>query len=67
MKINSIIKTSSLTEDEIINVKGGINLQNSDMAASCSGCNCWFFNENKREVPPPDKPSKPQNPEHDIK
>lgn len=57
MKINAIIKSSSLTDDEALNVKGGINSQSVAVASSCTDCNCWFSNENKQEVTTPVKSS----------
>lgn len=49
MKINATIKPTSLTEEEAVNIKGGINLQSVAIASSCTDCNCWFSNENKKE------------------
>lgn len=49
MEIKATIKSSLLTEDETINIKGGINSQSVEIASSCTDCNCWFGNENKRE------------------
>lgn len=49
MKINATIKPTSLTEEEAVNIKGGINSQSVAIASSCTDCNCWFSNENKKE------------------
>ena len=49
IKINATIKSSFLTKDEAINIKGGINSQSVAIASSCTDCNCWFCNENKTE------------------
>lgn len=52
MKINATIKSSIIAEDEAINIKGGINSQSVAIACSCTACNCWFGNENKKEETP---------------
>ena len=39
MKIRSIVKFS-VTEDDAINIKGGINSLNSSIESSCTDCNC---------------------------
>lgn len=58
MKIRSIVE-SSFTEDEAINIKGGVNSLSSAMESSCTACNCWFGNENVRKPDTLGKPSKP--------
>lgn len=55
MRINATIKSSLITEDEAINIKGGINSQSVAIACSCTDCNCWFGNENKKEKTTPVK------------
>jgi hypothetical protein len=57
MKINTTIKSSLLTEDDAINIKGGINSQSVAIASSCTDCNCWFGNENTKEKEIPVKQS----------
>lgn len=37
MKINATIKPTSLTEEEAVNIKGGINSQSVAIASSCTG------------------------------
>ena len=50
MKINATIKPSSLTEEDAVNIKGGINSHSVAIASSCTDCNCWFTNENKENT-----------------
>ena len=50
MKINATIKPSSLTEEDAVNIKGGINSQSVAIASSCTDCNCWFTNEKKKNT-----------------
>lgn len=61
MKIKSIVVKSSVTEDDAINIKGGINALNSSIESSCTDCNCWWGNENVRKPSTPSKPSKSIN------
>lgn len=49
------LKSSSLTEEEVISIKGGVNAQNAAFAFSCTACNCWFGNENKQKPTTPIK------------
>lgn len=58
MVIKETIKATSLSENEAVNIKGGINSYSIAVASSCTDCNCWFSNENKKDKgPTPVKPS----------
>lgn len=57
MKVKSIV-SSSISEDDAINIKGGVNSRNSSLESSCTDCNCWWGNENVKKPSKPSKPSK---------
>jgi len=51
MEINKIVKSSTLSTDELVNIKGGVNLQNISEPTRCTDCNCWWGNENDTTKP----------------
>ena len=55
MRINAIIKSSSLSADETINITGGVNSQSEAIQSSCTDCNCWVGNQNTKDPTTPIK------------
>lgn len=49
MVIKETIKQTSLSENEAVDIKGGINSYSMAVVSSCTDCNCWFSNENKKD------------------
>ena len=56
-----IIKPSELlSEEDAVNVKGGVSKQVNDTAQECS-CDCWIGNSNNTQPEKP-KPTQPSTP-----
>jgi hypothetical protein len=49
MKVDQIIFSDQLKEDELINIKGGLKSDLVAQLSKCSSCNCFIGNENTKK------------------
>lgn len=61
MKTRIIKQSDILSEEDAVNVKGGVSDKITDSAMECS-CDCWIGNTNESKPAKPTQPTRPTQP-----